>query len=288
MYDTGGRLRKRVKSDIALEAVVNYQGRLLAKGRGNSFFFLNEDLTLSMPFQVSGFGSLYSGWVANGEEIVAYGSIPVTAPGQGDREFELGFMRIGLRNRLALMIFPTRDNDFYRINHQYIAPANGGACFLVFSSKAAIYCLGKGLSPIQLKTMPVAYSQMPSLIAGASAARQRFEQIESLRMPAGLYGDGSYVYLLERDPEACSPWSIYKIDPVSDRLVGSISLPSLARHLALVPGGEHWLLIEEGAVMSAGLQRIDGFQAVPASWITDPETSPLKIRSRLNNCLGGY
>lgn len=295
LYDLGGRLRRRVKSGGPLEAVVNYRGRLLAKGRRNVFFFLKEDLGSLKPFALPGFGSLYAGWVTNGDEIVAYGSVPI-AGGTSQRNnskpanFQLGFVRVKMTTGSASLVLPFPKNDFYRINHQYIATANGESYFLAMGSSAIIYRLPRGRSAVPLKAMPREFLEVPRLqeeFVGPDAVKQRFGQIESLRMPVGLYGQGKFVYLLTRDPEACSPWSIFKIDPTSDRVVGSVSLPSLARHLTLMPGDPHWIVIEKGVVASAGHQAVKGIQSVPASWITQPDSSPLRTRSALTNCLRG-
>src|SRR5581483_6968171 len=203
-------------------------------------------------FTISGFRSLYSGWVVNGDEIVAYGSVSRNDPTPG---FQLGLVRLNVAKRTSSLILPFKDNSFYLLNQQYLAVSNGQAYFVAMGDKAVIYRVPFEGRPIPLKTMPMLYSKVPKLrsnFVGPTAISQQFGQLESLRLTAGLYGYEGFLYLLVRDPCACSPWSLYKIDPRADRLIGSVPLPTFARHLALVPGDQAWLLIEKGPVAAAG------------------------------------
>lgn len=282
-YDLQGRLRRRIDYAIPLEGVGEYRGRRLAKGRGNSFFVLGKDFKLSAQIKPSGFGSLYSGWVVNGNELVAYGSV--------NRErgtFQLGFVRVDLdksTTELLPMPEPT-PNNFYLINNPYFATTRGEAYFLAMNNKPTIYRLPQNAKPAPLATMPKEYVKCPRLEQfGAATVRERFHQLEYFRMPVGLYGDAGFIYLLVKDPEACSPWRIFKIDPENDRLVGSVPLPSLARRIALIPGSRQWVIIEKGMVVSAGQEIVKSVQAVPSAWITEPATSPLRHRPELNNCI---
>lgn len=291
LYDLGGKLKRRIESKVRLEAVASYQGRLLAKERGSgAFFLLNDQLEPSSPFRLLGFGSLYGGWVVNGDEIVAYGSALPANVDQGtpNKSFELGFVRVNIRKRSAELVLPFGNNRFYLINHSYIASTGGNAYFLAMDKRATIYRLPKQRPPVPLKTMPEGCSKVPQLGEfGPATVRERFREIESFTMPAGLYGYGGFLYLLARDPEACSPWLLHKIDPINDRLIGSVPLPSLARRLALVPGEQQWILIEKGSVIAGGEERIKSIQLVPSSWLTNPNESRLNIRPELTSCITG-
>lgn len=289
LLDARGRTIKTIMTEAPIEALARYQGRLLAKGRGNSFFFVTDDLKMTRDsFVLPGFGSLYTGWVVNGDEIVAYGSVPKRDSSSSSPAFDLGFMRLKPKSRAVEMVLPFKDNDFYLINYQYLATTNGDAYFIAMNHRAVIYRLPKGGRAYPLKAMPKEYSKiqvMSKNFRSADATKQRFQELENFRMPVGLYGYDGFIYLLGRNPESCSPWSLTKIDPIHDKEVGAIPLPTIARHITLVPSENAWLIIEKGAVTDRGQQKITAVESVPAAWITHPESSPLRARSRWRDCL---
>ena len=303
LYDLTGQLRKRIDNKVPLEAIVHYHNQLLVKGPKNIFYFLDKNLGLGRSIQIQELGSIYPGWAISGEEIVAYGSLPLkevngTTGNSADSErgYQLGFIGVNLGTGASRLIQRFESNDFYLINNQYIATANGEAYFLAMNKEARIFRVPQSgpATPLE-KSVPEEYLVVPQpqVPRGEGTARRRFEELESLHMPVGLYGQGNFLYLLTRDPDACSPWSLYKIDPLhkvdshSDRVVGRVPVPSLARHIALVPGDQHWLIIEKGAVEAAGRQKIRALKAIPAAWFTDPSRSPLKQAAKLNRCVSG-
>jgi len=73
-----------------------------------------------------------------------------------------------------------------------------------------------------------------------------WKAVEKSSFPVGLYAEGPHLYVLVRLAETTDgpEWYLHAIDPVAESLLHSIRLPTRAAHVSLVPGSEHWALIE--------------------------------------------
>ena len=69
--------------------------------------------------------------------------------------------------------------------------------------------------------------------------------VEEASFPAGLYAQGPHLYLLVRlAGTGGAKWDLHAIDPVAEVLLHRVRLPTRAVHVSLVPGPDHWALIE--------------------------------------------
>lgn len=98
----------------------------------------------------------------------------------------------------------------------------------------------------RLKVFPDWPGPMPNLPpASPMDYAPWWKAVEGASFPAGLYAEGAHLYVLVRLAATGAPvWELHAIDPVAESLLHSIRLPTRAAHVSLVPGPEHWALIE--------------------------------------------
>lgn len=171
---------------------------------------------------------------------------------------------------------------YYTLGHRYIAANDSGLFFLSMGDSAEIYKYSPGdAGPTKLGAVPAAYSNVPVLNGNRNLSGKRdldivFEEIRNQRMAVGLYGQGRFLYLLTREPESGekTKWLLHQIDARAGTVTGRVRLPTSSKNLTIVPAPSAWHVFERGS-----LSDLDGVRTlitVPAPWITNPRTSPLK------------
>src|SRR5437764_15418965 len=84
------------------------------------------------------------------------------------------------------------------------------------------------------------------------------------------------LYLLALSPsETQTIWWLYQIDPLRDKIIGRVLLPTAAQHITLVPTSAYWFIFEKGSVQDPGRQKIGSLLAIPTNWLVNPISSPL-------------
>jgi hypothetical protein len=250
----------------------------------------------------AGLGSLYSNWVARGATFVGYGSVKKfnLASGSDDssRGFSLGFIKGQITASAGFskveLLEATDNNTLYLFGLPYFASNNNGLFFVrMVGQRASIQHVREGTRPEleEVRGFPDAFREIPKLNTpslGPATTASRFAEIEKSKMAAGLFGQGSMLYLLTRQPAQGgdgTEWWLYQIDPTKPKPQGVVRLPTKASHLSVVPGPTSWYLIERGVVRGWGEQDIKTVVEIPAEWITAPESSPLNIGSlRVTRC----
>jgi hypothetical protein len=89
-------------------------------------------------------------------------------------------------------------------------------------------------------------------------------------MISGVLGHRGFLYLLTREPGSGSGtrWLLHQIDPVRDKLLRQVQLPTASNDLVVVPGENLWAFIEKGPVIgSPPVQEIGSVLMIPASVI---------------------
>ena len=219
-----------------------------------------------------------------GSDLLAYGSIRP----EGGSSFSLGFVHAHIQMRPwqvkdAELLKVSADQKYYLLGHRYIAYATSGIYFLAMrEGSATLFKYSpSGHLPKPLKALPVEYSKVPAIKSSfkrPSDATLLFKEIETFRMPVGLYGQGRYIYLLTRRPligQDGTEWRLHQIDPIADRLTGAIKLPTSANHLTVVPAIDAWYFLEKDSVEAPGRQNVRSMIVVPSGWISEPKRSPL-------------
>jgi hypothetical protein len=122
-----------------------------------------------------------------------------------------------------------------------------------------------------LSAFPEGFEAYPALQISADLRRvpALFETVERCHMAAGLYGWNGRLFVLARRPGAASDetvWSLTRIDPQRDEVVGTLELPTAAAHLTVIPGPRHWAILEKGPVRGFGQQDISTLLLIPNAW----------------------
>jgi hypothetical protein len=163
--------------------------------------------------------------------------------------------------------------DLYRLSSPYLASVGGRTYFLDLSEPASLDVLPTGEEPKRYLTMLPSSSRSARISRRANltepeATTALYRAVEESSLPAGLYGFRDSLYLLTRRPQdGKTDWTLAQLDPGSGKELRSVSLPTSAAHLTVVPGERYWALVEKGPVESWGKQAIETVVFVPTAWI---------------------
>jgi len=208
------------------------------------------------------------------DEAFVFGDVERT-----DGSWLRGIIRVPLRPGGELQsvhrIAPLDPNfDLYRLGNPYLASVGGRAYFLDLREPVSLNILPVGTEPkrrlVVLSSLArSARITQPADLEEPEATTALYRGLEESTLPAGLYGFKGFLYLLTRRPgqEGKTSWTLTKLDPADGKELYSISLPTSAPHLTVIPGEHHWALVEKGPVERWGRQTISIAVFVPTEWI---------------------
>jgi len=217
-------------------------------------------------------------WIPAADDLVAVGNLHNDSLPEADpHSYRRNFLRIPLSNPADYSVLVQGDGTepeignaemmFYRLGHSYLASLGGVAYILRMEHDGKIWMTSPGSVELRALKSYKFDGGLPILpeFATFSDVAAVFAAIEKSRMPVGIFGWDSRLFVVERTPvEGRTRWKILEIDPVNDKIVGSAVIPVSASHLTIVPGKKHWAFIEKGHVISFGNQEIEGALLVPA------------------------
>lgn len=217
-------------------------------------------------------------WAAWGNLLFAFGDV------QRAGQYSSAFLRIDPSSPEKFTIVREMPIDspsriFYHLNLPYVASLGDKAYFLLLDSSPHIYRVNS--SPVRLAAFPKGFGRpLVPAPSGPPSYREVFKAIERAKMPVGLYGWQGHLYVLLREPMGeQTQWSLVKIDPAKDRMVGEpIQLPTHAPHIVLAPGKRFWAIVEKGRLEAPGNQAILGLVLVPSVSIDKGRVSGECIR----------
>jgi len=164
--------------------------------------------------------------------------------------------------------------DLYRLGNPYLASVGGRAYFVDLREPASLNILATGREPkrrlaILSSSGPSARMARRADLGEPEATTALYRALEESASPAGLYGFRGFLYLLTRRPgqEGKTSWTLTRLDPADGKELYSVSLPTSAPHLTVIPGEHHWALVEKGPVERWGRQTISTAVFVPTEWI---------------------
>lgn len=202
-----------------------------------------------------------------------------------DGSWKTGLFLVSLKNPLQLDLLTELEDedalDVYLVGLDYLASVGDRAYFVeMWKSPPQIVEVrrledGSGETR-RLAIFPEAAraGRAPFLrpyLSEASGLNQLpnlYAEIERSFMVSGIYGWEDHLYLLVRRPDAGvvgSRWSLTKVDPEKEAIVGQIELPTTAAHVTLIPGPDFWAVLEKGKVRGFGQQEIPTMLLVPSS-----------------------
>jgi hypothetical protein len=231
-------------------------------------------------------GSLIQ-WKVIGGDIIAYGSL-LKEGAQGAQGAELGFFRLPLAQSASArlqMLKPLEDISFYLVGNSYITATRDAAYFVAMDKAPAIFRISaRGNEVERLNAFPDEYRTRPdfhTVMRGPDSAPAHFAELETFAVASGLYAQDGMLYLLTRKPDdkGGTTWSLYKIDPEKDRLLGKVNLPTSANLLTVVPSQKAWYLLERGRLQAGQRQDIDNLLVIDSAAIAAlslPSACPTK------------
>jgi len=212
-------------------------------------------------------------WEPAGNDILAFSDIH----GPRENDWSSAFVRfpIGKPEQFSIlrsshMQYRAPSQVFYRLGFPFITSLGDTAYALSFAGNTpSILRSVRGRDFERISAFPAELAVSPQLPSFESRGDlvSVMRTVEASTMPTGLFGWEDHLYVLWRKPEgSATRWFLTKIDPVEDRLLGTISIgTTTARHLSVVPGPTAWAFIEKGSVRGWGLQDIGSILLVPSS-----------------------
>lgn len=208
-------------------------------------------------------------WTTTGRYLLGVGAV------KSDGAYKFGYFRAPINSLEAFEFLDKVENlDLFLIGHNYLAGVGNTGYYVSMADEAAIYEIPAlaGAKPRKLSVFPQGYTEVPEIrnvSTGASSDEALYREIQSFKIPVGLYAQGRLLYLLtrERQQDDTTLWLLHQIDPVREVILGKpIPLPTKAAHLTVVPGST-WTFFEKGPVDSLGQQRIASMLLIPAASI---------------------
>jgi hypothetical protein len=252
-----------------------------------------SNLRLTKSGTPSGLGSLYTNWITRGARFIGFGS--VTGFGSSDlghlqgnpaRGFQMGFVtgRITANSELprdVKLLKPAEDASLYSLGFPYFAATDKDLFYVRMVKGAPVAIIRVHESPDgALTSTPLLGSVIPSKFVAipplpkvhddTAPAYDRFHEIEKSTMVAGLFGQGTYLYLLTREVNPSGPgtqWLLHQIDPDASRILGTVRLPTTAAFLSIAVAPDNWYFFERQEVLKWGEQSIKTVVRVPSAWI---------------------
>ena len=193
--------------------------------------------------------SLYQWAAAAPGTLTAFGAV---APEHSPTQY--GFYSVDAAGMHLLLAADEREKEFFLLGSPFIAAIDNETFFVSMAKHPALYRVREGKAE-KLNALPRKYALRPDFtttMTGPSNAPARFAELETFSVPAGLYAQNGYLYLLTREPAGGgkTTWWLYKIDPSGTGSVAArMRLPTTSNYLTVIPTPERgWMLVERGVV----------------------------------------
>jgi hypothetical protein len=214
------------------------------------------------------------------DEIVAFADF---ARGPRRSDWTSGYLRFSLSKPDDLKVLSQGGVDdpeklFSRTSYTYIAAIGDTAYILAMGVSTDLYQNAKGSS--DLRPLEEFRSQLTPTGLGRFDSWDEFpglmRRVERSSMPAGLYAWNGSLYLLARSPEGkFTRWTLTRLSPETGRELGTVTLPTRANHLTVVPGPRQWAFLEKGPFRAGRRQAVGTVLLVPASRFQDSSSGEL-------------
>lgn len=237
--------------------------------------------------------ALYSWIVVGGDQIFAYGVLESGTGAVTASPYKRGFFTYRLRSPnssasipVAKLIETFEDDDYYTLGNQYFVAIGHKVYYLemgIYPALKVYDTLEEGV-PIYVDGLPGSNMLLPR-INTRTTKHDLFGTVEQLEMPAGLYADGGFLYLLRRrqdsDNVAATLWTLTKLRAEPEnravRELGTVLLKTRAPHLTVLFTLRAVLAFEKSSIHEGTrAQDVVAVEVIPKFWVTNPGRSPLR------------
>lgn len=215
-------------------------------------------------------------WDLFGGDLLLFGDVrrPQATP---EEQWKSGFFRVPLndpQNFQSLHEISPYDPArlFYRLGTPLIASQAGTGYMLLMEERPRIVRYKKGAAGFEsLRSFPPELAVRPTLPAWSrfDDYAPLMQAVERSTMPVALLGWEGSLFVLGRRPAANgtgTEWLLSKIDPKTDTLVWTTTVPlPSAHHVTVVPGPKQWAFIQKGVAKGLFNQEVKSLYLVPAS-----------------------
>lgn len=293
VYGTGGDPAETVRRpgtgplDFSRpNGIAAVEGGFWLKDGATHFVLLDERLepirgldTQEVPPGVNGVPRAFFNWTATADRLYGLGDVLTS---EDERGWERGWLEMAFAEPASPRLFRPAPSEealhrLYRLGNRYAA-ADGQRVFILLLEGDDVGVLQIAPRIRRLRAFPKGFSALPrppDSRAGRHTA-EVYGFLEGATYPAGLHAwDGMLFVLTRRPAEDGTRWTLHALDPEEDRLVGSVSLPTNAAHVTLVPGPRHWALVDKATVEPlpggrGGRHPVEGIVFLGADLLRDP------------------
>jgi len=146
--------------------------------------------------------------------------------------------------------------SYNRLGHQYIASNLEGTAFILRMDELKLY---RQVGADKPEALPIdlgeatqqGFDQPPALPRFWSRAdlTNVMAKVETSTMPTGLYAWDRFLFVTTRIFDGTGTrWTVTKLNPETNEVLGTATIPTSANHLTIAPGPERWAFIEKGPV----------------------------------------
>jgi hypothetical protein len=222
---------------------------------GSRFVLLNRALTPIQAFDVGGEPPAWDAapfnWAPTEGGIVAYGDI--RAP---NAPWKTGLFRVSWGDPLKfefLKKMPGREaREPYLFESDYVVSAGKRAYVLSFEPEYGVFEID-GPRLRLLKGLPGGFGVLPLLPEshGRSTAAILYAALSRTKSVSGLLVAGDRLYVLLRDVAAGRrKWLLAEYDPLQQKTVAVLNLPTSAEHVELAAGNKWLAIVEKGPFLA--------------------------------------
>ena len=223
-------------------------------------------------------------WASDGEHLLVYGDYQ-----HFSGRWVSVFARVSLDDPGNLQIIkwiPADDpaRRFYLNAQNYLTVSEGRGYFLYLGEDPGIWEVDMERGDLRRLThaLPQQFRHrivLPEL-RGIDSVRDVYGAQERATAAVGLFAQDGLLYVLGRAPSADAAkktrWTMTVVDPVEDRALRTLRLPTQSPHLLVIPGARQWAFVEKGSVTGLGNQPVSHAVTLPASWLTAADSPLLK------------
>jgi len=218
-------------------------------------------------------------WSVIDNQVVGFG--PLRRPAHPENDSDYGFFAAPAADLADITDLPgphalnKAERDYFRIGTEFVASSGSNSFVLVprtqeHGEPSMIWKVKSGENGTPSRLVPFAelpegYEHVPQItsrMGGPQGVEVLFAELETLKMPVALLGQGESLSLIVREPgpDGQTSWRLYRMSRVNTtggEWQGPYDLPTAARHLHPLSNGSTLFFLEGGRVSYPGVEDVN-------------------------------